>query len=457
MIDDAWSSAEAVGGSAAHAHKLPECAFYAVFDGHGGVRAAKIASRELWRNMHDSLLAELRPALAVQAAVSGGGQTTVADRNALDEETLHRVISTAFYKTEEDVLTHARRQRWEDGCTAVCTLVLGRTLAVGNLGDSRAVLCSGGQAVRLSRDHKPSDKRERARILAAGGSVRVIAGIHRLNGELSLSRAFGDASHKARFQLPVRAQASPARRSSSALRVSGLASPLSKTATAATEMAHGQTGRACSPMRAVGQDASGFAPSATAGAPVAVGGGVATTLATATPSPATPAAAKPVSSAVSSAVPLAVSSDGLSSASAPPVFPEQALSSEPEVSFRQLTAADRFLLLACDGVWDVLSDDEAVKVVSDALDGVPLAPTTQPGRNTSPMRGARGVYGPPAPGGELQKAAERLVHVVLTSGRCTDNVSAVICLLPGYDASAAIPAAIPAKQEEQHAVSPCIP
>ena len=54
------------------------------------------------------------------------------------------------------------------------------------------------------------------------------------------------------------------------------------------------------------------------------------------------------------------------------------------------------------------------------------------------MRGARGATGVPAAGGELQAAAERLVHVVLTSGRCTDNVTVVISLLPRYDPAEAL-------------------
>jgi serine/threonine protein phosphatase PrpC len=45
----------------------------------------------------------------------------------------------------------------------------------------------------------------------------------------------------------------------------------------------------------------------------------------------------------------------------------QALSSEPEISFREIGPTDRFLLLACDGVWDVMSDESAVRVVNDNL------------------------------------------------------------------------------------------
>ena len=42
-------------------------------------------------------------------------------------------------------------------------------LLVGNIGDSRAVLCRGGLAVDLSLDHKPEDETELDRIKKAGG------------------------------------------------------------------------------------------------------------------------------------------------------------------------------------------------------------------------------------------------------------------------------------------------
>ena len=40
---------------------------------------------------------------------------------------------------------------------------------VGNIGDSRAVLCRAGAAVELSFDHKPEDEIELTRIKNAGG------------------------------------------------------------------------------------------------------------------------------------------------------------------------------------------------------------------------------------------------------------------------------------------------
>ena len=59
---------------------------------------------------------------------------------------------------------------------------------VANAGDSRCVLCRGGQAVELSFDHKPEDEPEKARIEKAGGKV---TGDGRVNGGLNLSRAIG--------------------------------------------------------------------------------------------------------------------------------------------------------------------------------------------------------------------------------------------------------------------------
>jgi len=65
-------------------------------------------------------------------------------------------------------------------------------LHIANVGDCRAVLCRGGEAVDLSMDHKATREDEVKRIEDADGWVHN----HRLNGTLAVSRAFGDASHK---------------------------------------------------------------------------------------------------------------------------------------------------------------------------------------------------------------------------------------------------------------------
>ncbi|TBU48605.1 protein serine/threonine phosphatase 2C [Dichomitus squalens] len=67
-----------------------------------------------------------------------------------------------------------------------------RVLYCANAGDARGVLCRAGKAVRLTYDHKGSDKQEAKRITDAGGFV--MSG--RVNGVLNVTRSLGDSSMK---------------------------------------------------------------------------------------------------------------------------------------------------------------------------------------------------------------------------------------------------------------------
>ncbi|KAG8931333.1 Protein phosphatase 2C 1 [Tulasnella sp. 418] len=67
-----------------------------------------------------------------------------------------------------------------------------RVLYTANVGDARAVLCRAGEAVRLTYDHKGSDKAEVRRIVEAGGFVMN----NRVNGVLAVTRSLGDSAMK---------------------------------------------------------------------------------------------------------------------------------------------------------------------------------------------------------------------------------------------------------------------
>lgn len=69
---------------------------------------------------------------------------------------------------------------------------LRRTLYVANAGDARGVLCRRGRALRLTYDHKGTDKQEAKRIMDSGGFV--MSG--RVNGVLAVTRSLGDSSMK---------------------------------------------------------------------------------------------------------------------------------------------------------------------------------------------------------------------------------------------------------------------
>jgi serine/threonine protein phosphatase PrpC len=84
------------------------------------------------------------------------------------------------------------------GCTANVLMLVNNLLICANAGDSRCVVGEGGRAVPLSIDHKPNLKRERERIYKAGYSVNVEG---RIDGNLNLSRAIGDITHKKNLKL----------------------------------------------------------------------------------------------------------------------------------------------------------------------------------------------------------------------------------------------------------------
>lgn len=90
----------------------------------------------------------------------------------------------------------------EVGTTAHVVLVTPDKIYSASIGDSRGVVCRGGEAVTLSEDHKPDNLYEKNRIIKAGGQVKN----GRINGSLNLSRAFGDFNLKSHPKKPYNEQ-----------------------------------------------------------------------------------------------------------------------------------------------------------------------------------------------------------------------------------------------------------
>ena len=110
-------------------------------------------------------------------------------------------LDHALRKHQETTPTD-RHKADQSGCTAVCTLVTPKYIICANAGDSRSVLGTDGSAKPLSYDHKPNLELERKRIENAGGSVQW----KRVDGDLAVSRAFGDFQYKTRPDLPPEEQ-----------------------------------------------------------------------------------------------------------------------------------------------------------------------------------------------------------------------------------------------------------
>lgn len=140
--------------------------FAAVYDGHGGDEVAKY----LKQNLKEKILQNIRVG------------------------TFKENISAAFL--EVDKMIHQVDAHIEDGAgyvgSCATTVFIDKRTRIAyfaNLGDSRTILITENGGVHFStKDHKPNNPEEQARIEGAGGCVFS----NRVNGNLAVSRAFGD-------------------------------------------------------------------------------------------------------------------------------------------------------------------------------------------------------------------------------------------------------------------------
>lgn len=162
---------------------------FAVFDGHGGDQVSKFCAKQLPR-----------------ALVQGRAAEAAAALNA-SFFTVDQMLADAGKKLSPNDPAHPDNV----GCTAVACVVRKDSIIVANAGDSRAVLSRSGRAHDLSQDHKPSDTQEVERVRRAGGFVSEHKcgshTIHRVNGQLSVSRAIGDQRFKKNTQMSAVNQA----------------------------------------------------------------------------------------------------------------------------------------------------------------------------------------------------------------------------------------------------------
>ncbi|OAP10894.1 hypothetical protein AXX17_AT2G26100 [Arabidopsis thaliana] len=144
-------------------------AIFGVYDGHGGVKAAEFAAKNLDKNIVEEVVGK-------------------RDESEIAEAVKHGYLATdASFLKEEDV---------KGGSCCVTALVNEGNLVVSNAGDCRAVMSVGGVAKVLFSDHCPSRDDERKRIETTGGYVDTFHGVWRIQGSLAVSRGIGDAQLK---------------------------------------------------------------------------------------------------------------------------------------------------------------------------------------------------------------------------------------------------------------------
>ena len=147
----------------------PDHTMFAVFDGHCGDAAANFAENHFVETLSQS------PEWLTYLATKSPTHLTDA-------------LTNCFIRLDADM--HNDPTILESGSTAVVVIVTPTLIVCANAGDSRAVMSQFAMRhpIELSHDHKPDNPDETARIEANGGQVRY----GRVNGNLAVSRAFGD-------------------------------------------------------------------------------------------------------------------------------------------------------------------------------------------------------------------------------------------------------------------------
>ncbi len=163
--EDAYQAAPGLDGD-------PTRGIFSVFDGHGGREAADYAAD----NLHDNILREIN---RVESSLD------------LDEftEQVKAAMIEGFLATDQEFLSLGDLQ---GGATATTAYLSKGRIWVANVGDCRAVICQGGEAVALTHDHRPDCAKEREAVEHRGGEIVR----ERVQGVLGVSRALGDRELK---------------------------------------------------------------------------------------------------------------------------------------------------------------------------------------------------------------------------------------------------------------------
>ncbi|KAL9250949.1 putative protein phosphatase 2C 28 [Drosera capensis] len=146
-----------------------EVDLYAIFDGHSG----KFVPEYLQSHLFENILSE--------------------DNFWTDPET---AVKKAYKATDEEIRDRVVGSR--GGSTAVTAMLINRDkLIVANVGDSRGILCKRHAVEQVTVDHEPEKEDEKEHMESKGGCVIKGPGnIPRVDGQLAMTRAFGDGKLK---------------------------------------------------------------------------------------------------------------------------------------------------------------------------------------------------------------------------------------------------------------------
>ncbi len=155
------------------------CDLFAVFDGHAGAGVVNATVELLPRR--------------IQRALEAAGPNILRQPSQIEQ-----ILRTAFIEHDKELASIISRVG-DSGSTASLAIVTPTHIIMAYIGDSPAFLIDPVSGILLSEigKHEPTLAAETARILKGGGTVEIDEyGTPRVDGNLMVSRAFGDFSMK---------------------------------------------------------------------------------------------------------------------------------------------------------------------------------------------------------------------------------------------------------------------
>ncbi|XP_027337259.1 probable protein phosphatase 2C 65 [Abrus precatorius] len=182
--------------------------FCGVFDGHGpiGHKFARYVRDNLPSKLSASIKQSQQKVLENYDANATNIGSHCEDNQNMSFASWEGTFLNSFKEMDEDLARNIDTDGFRGGSTAVTIIKQGDQLIVGNLGDSRAVLCSRSDdnnlvPVQLTVDLTPDIPSEASRIINSGGRVFAVAedpAVKRMwmptedSPGLAMSRAFGN-------------------------------------------------------------------------------------------------------------------------------------------------------------------------------------------------------------------------------------------------------------------------
>ncbi|KAL3982526.1 Protein phosphatase 2C family protein [Acanthocheilonema viteae] len=164
-----------------HAIEKAEATFFAIFDGHAGSGAAVMSSNCLHEHIRNRLCQVLEAVFHLKrqeaffgysiqspcsyALLSAYGPS-YSNCNITCDSLIVGAIETAFIDMDDQIAEEKQLWRIRGGCTAIAALFFLGKIYVANAGDCRALLITTNDTQQLSHDFTPGTERKRLQFLA---------------------------------------------------------------------------------------------------------------------------------------------------------------------------------------------------------------------------------------------------------------------------------------------------